>query len=321
MSQAEPSVALKPYRIASVERLRIVAIFGIVWFHTESAVGRSIGYAGLPVFLLIFYIFSTRRLKPENFVPFMKKKANRLLKPWLFWVIVYTLSMLVKQMLQGSDISTVITRHMFFVGPKIHLWYLPFVFMSGLVVNVIHHRIECVSSIWIILFGTILGVLLLYLCSIILTSEAMLSIQLRIPVPQWIFALPSIPLGFAIARVYSSFQDRIRQQLLFYLGIVVSVETVCLLQIYFGYLTLVVSYSIAIVLVCVAFLGKSRCGVFLLKFSSLTLGIYLVHPFVGSILNMVGMRALNPWINIVTVFVLSSIVTMLLQKTPLKRFV
>ncbi|MFH1718755.1 MAG: hypothetical protein ABIF19_15475, partial [Planctomycetota bacterium] len=52
--EAESAVASQKFRIANVERLRILAIFGIIWFHTEGAFGRSVGYAGLPVFIMIF---------------------------------------------------------------------------------------------------------------------------------------------------------------------------------------------------------------------------------------------------------------------------
>ena len=63
--------------IANVEGLRILAGFGIVWFHTENALGKSIGYAGLPVFLIIFCALtvSRQRCNEEGFYFFTKRSG------------------------------------------------------------------------------------------------------------------------------------------------------------------------------------------------------------------------------------------------------
>jgi peptidoglycan/LPS O-acetylase OafA/YrhL len=46
MVQAQPVAA---QRVAGIDLLRILAAVGIVWFHTEGAPCRQIGYAALTV--------------------------------------------------------------------------------------------------------------------------------------------------------------------------------------------------------------------------------------------------------------------------------
>jgi len=321
MSEGEPAVAPEQYRIASIERLRILAILGIVWFHTENATGRSVGYAGLPAFVMIFCALSARKSRPEDIGPFAKKKAKRLLMPWLFWGVVYAGCKLLKQSLYGLDLSESFTAQMFLAGPKIHLWYLPFAFAAGLIVNLLHRCTRHISSPVTILSGILVGGLLLFFCSMITPSITAPSIQWHFPVPQWIFALPAVPLGFCVGRVFCSFRNQVRMQRLFYLGIVLVVEAVCLLLLCLGSRYLVIPYGIAVVLVCAAFLGKTRCSAPLRKFASLAYGIYLIHPLVASMLRVAGMETMNPLATLAILFLVSSVVTLILQETPLRRFV
>lgn len=314
MLEIDSAVELQNFRIANIERLRILAIFGIVWFHTEGALRWSVGYAGLPVFLMIFCALSVRKSNPDDFVFFAKKKARRLLKPWLFWSIVYVFFKVLKQLLFTGSLSESIASFNIFVGPRTHLWYLPFAFVCGLIVNLLHHYTVRVSSIVTVLFSSVAGVLGLFLCSVTMTS-----IQLPKPVPQWLFGLPGIPLGFAVGQISFSLQGRLRKQ--FCLAIVLAVESVCLLLFCLGYTFLIIPYGIAIVLVCIAFLDRTRSETQLLKFSSLAYGIYLVHPLVGSVLYAIGIWSFNPMLMACVIFLVSSATILIIQKTPLRQFV
>ena len=304
----------KKIRIANVERLRILAIFGIIWFHMEGVWGRSIGYAGLPVFIMIFCALSSRKSRPDDFTSFAKKKAKRLLIPWLFWSIVYAVCMLLKQLLFGEHLSVSISISSFFIGPKIHLWYLPFSFVCGLIVNLVHRHTMRMSLTVTVLLSSVIGILCLFFCSMIMSS-----IQFSVPVPQWLFGLPGIPLGFAVGRVSFALQGRLQK--MFCLAIVLAVEGVCLLLFCLGYIEIIVPYSIAIVLVFVALMSKAQSDAQLLKFSSLSYGIYLIHPLVVSVLKAAGMMIVNPMLMVCIIFLISSAMIMIMQKTPLKQFV
>ncbi|OHB66936.1 MAG: hypothetical protein A2Y77_18340 [Planctomycetes bacterium RBG_13_62_9] len=82
-------------RIASIDRLRILAAIGIVWFHTKGAPGRQIAYAGLPIFLLIWFSLVASRDPLPCVRDFLRRAWDRLLAPWLFWSVVYAACKLV----------------------------------------------------------------------------------------------------------------------------------------------------------------------------------------------------------------------------------
>jgi len=310
----ESAVVSETFRIANIERLRVLAVFGIVWFHTEGTVGRSIGYAGLPIFIMIFSALVAHKPEPEDFVPFAMKKARRLLMPWLFWSIVYIVCKVLKQSLSGADISDTLGGFSIFVGARIHLWYLPFAFVCGLVVHLVHRQTMRISSAVTILAGAIAGILGLFACSV-----AMSLTDLPAPVPQWLFGLPGVALGFAVGRACALLDRRLQKEFCF--GIVLAVEGMCLLLFYLGYGHMVVPYGIAMVLVCVAFLSRQRSNAQLLKFSSLAYGIYLVHPLVDSVLQTAGVVSGDPLIVTMIVFLISSAAILVIQKTPLRQFV
>ena len=321
LSEAQPTILPLDSRIANIEWLRILAIYGIVWFHTDNLPGRSIGYAGLPIFLLLFYALSSRKPKPESFVVFAKKKASRLLKPWIFWIVVYTVCILIKRTLDGSSHSKIFSGYIFLAGPKIHLWYMPFAFLSGLLVNLLQRFTQKISPKALVFFGALIGGVLLLFCSMLMTSITIMPIKWNTPIPQWIFALPAIPLGFSIGRAYSGFHSQDKKRPLLYLWIVLVVEAVCLIMFCFNYIQMIIPYSIAILLVCVAFLSKSQCGKTLLKFSSLAFGIYLIHPLIASLLDVIGLNSIHSVVFATMLFFISALIVMLFQKTPLRQFV
>ncbi len=303
-------------RIANVEGLRILAGFGIVWFHTENAAARSIGYAGLPVFLMVFCALTVSRQRhdEESVSIFAKRKALRLIKPWVFWSIVYLVAKVAKQIYLREALAGFLEGNMLFVGTHIHLWYLPYAFMASLVIFPLrrlgvqsqHHRT--------LLLAVGISFILLVLCPVV-----MVFFELPLPVPQWLFGLPAVLLGVAIGMAHSRLNCS--KQRLFYLMLVLSTVFICLLMKHLGYRRLATPYSIAVVLVCGAFVWNGRLRKSLHKWASLTYGIYLIHPLVGMMLRHGGMDRVSPWVMMLVVFLLSSVITLILQKTPLNQFI
>ena len=73
--------------------------------------------------------------------------------------------------------------------------------------------------------------------------------------------------------------------------------------------------------VSIAFVWQGRLDGVSKKIASLTFGIYLVHPLVGSVLHFGGLFQGNAWLMVLAVFIISSVVTLVIQQTPLKVFV
>jgi peptidoglycan/LPS O-acetylase OafA/YrhL len=298
----------------SIDRLRVLAAFGIVWFHTENAKGVSIGYAGLPMFIMIFCALCSRQIIPEAVLPYSNRKARRLLMPWLFWSAVFLGVNFLKVVIQNREFSATFKWHMLITGPSIHLWFLPYAFAAALIVNMLQRWANHIRSNLDILLSVICGIILLFGCSVLLQL-----IQVPVPFCQWIFGLPAIILGFCIGRVYAKIPKQ--AQWMFYCLIACNTGIICLLLIYFDYSHLAVPYGIATVLLCAAFLWKGGVDTISQKCALLTYGIYLIHPLVGSVLHYGGARKADPWLMMVVVFLLSFVVTWAIKQTPLKQFV
>jgi len=303
-------------RIASIDLLRIVAATGIVWFHTEGIPHRQIGYAGLPIFLLIFYSLITRHAPTRTMWDFVKIRADRLLKPWLFWSIVYGVCRLAEAVrtMDFSELSGTTIWGTFLCGTSIHLWYLPFAFLSGCVIYQAHRWVSKVSAETVVVFATAIGVLGLVACEI--TEIGNDSI---VPLPQWRFALAAVPLGLAIGQCLTISRRQTQRLLLAVVG--TAVVATCALLYSRGFTDLAVPYALAVVLVCLAHSWRIPSTALVAAVAPLTLGIYLLHPLV-----IYGLKLFvapdRHWVAFVGLTVcLSGLTTWVLTLTPLRRFV
>jgi len=282
-------------RIASIDRLRILAAIGIVWFHTEGAPGRQIAYAGLPIFLLIWFSLVASRDPLPRARDFLRRAWDRLIAPWLFWSAVYAACKLAT----GRPILDVRTL---LVGANIHLWYLPYACVCGLVLHIIASRVLHVADHLVVSVATSLGILLL----------AGPASGLPVPLAQWRFGLAAIPLGLAIGRCRRMEDPESRTFSLLLVACVVLVACAPLRA---------TSYAIATVLVCLAYVWPSVGDGFVARVAPLTFGMYLIHPLVGYALRHSIAGALDPAAHVVCVVVVSGLVTLGLMHTPLQRCV
>lgn len=157
------AVSLSAARVANIDRLRILAAIGIVWFHTENAPYRHIAYAGLPVFLLIFCSLLTSQGWRGTTAEFLKRRWHRLLKPWLFWSAVYGLCRLANALHTGDAMSLrqMLSAETLLAGPSIHLWYLPYAFLVGAVIHAMNRWTSHIREETVILANMAAGTVLL----------------------------------------------------------------------------------------------------------------------------------------------------------------
>jgi surface polysaccharide O-acyltransferase-like enzyme len=109
---------------SDIESLRLLSAFGIVWFHAGSA-GLALAYSGLVVFLVLSVALGGRSGQPDGAT--VRRRAQRLLQPWLLWFGLYAAFNAARGLpvlpLDHGWAAGVLA------GPSVHLWYLPFVFM------------------------------------------------------------------------------------------------------------------------------------------------------------------------------------------------
>jgi hypothetical protein len=114
-------------RRQDIEALRLLSAFGIVWFHTGTVgvPGGGWGYAGLVAFLALSVQLGGRRGQADAAT--LKRRARRLLLPWACWFGIYGLWNAHQGLpLLAADQHPVAAV---LAGTSIHLWYLPFMFM------------------------------------------------------------------------------------------------------------------------------------------------------------------------------------------------
>lgn len=117
-------MATAPQRRQDIELLRLLSAFGIVWFHTR-AYGGAVGYSGLIAFLILSITLGGKSGAPD--VDTLWRRAQRLLVPWLFWFAIYS-ALNLRQGDSFIPLDNGVAAGVM-AGPSIHLWYLPFVFL------------------------------------------------------------------------------------------------------------------------------------------------------------------------------------------------
>jgi peptidoglycan/LPS O-acetylase OafA/YrhL len=303
-------------RIASLDLLRLLAAIGIVWFHTDEAARRSLGYAGLPIFLLIFYCLVVKWGHVHTSRHFLKRRWNRLLQPWLFWSVAYGLCRLIKSvyLTDHQSLHSLFSVETILAGTSYHLWYLPYAFLSGFLVYLIQRWTRHANHTTVVLSAAAIG-------AVMLIAYAMgwsLHRGIR-PLAQWQFGLLAVPLGFAIGRCLMISSRPVRTALLSTISLTV-MAVYAVLDVY-GSASPVLPYVLAVVLVCLACVRPGRNNAFTASLASLTFGVYLLHPMVAY-----GLRpflAADPhYVMFIALTAgISGLVTLGPMRTPVRRFV
>jgi len=108
-------------RNQTVEALRVVAAFAIVWYHSK-APGMEVAYSGLS-----FFIILSVSLVMRNGTPKQGRLFEQLILPWVIWYAVYAAI----NVAMGKPVIP--TNNGLLAGvlasSSIHLWYLPFIWL------------------------------------------------------------------------------------------------------------------------------------------------------------------------------------------------
>lgn len=295
-------------RNANVERLRLFAAFGIVVFHVlpTETLSKSIGYAGLPIFLMVFSALILSHEHEIAVKPFLFNKASRLLAPWVFWSLVYFVAKGIKLLIIG-DTALNLSGNLLLVGPSVHLWYLPYAFAMALVLFLYQKKTAGQENGIGCIVATIAAMVCYSLCAVLMAKT-----HLRVPLPQWLFGLPGVLLGITIAHMTRLGKMRYKFTVFFVIWGLLVLISYLLVQREIHPLSL--PYLVAFPLATLCFFWPGRIDRLTLKISTLTYGIYLVHPLVISVLSrIVPTSPLFP----LGVFVVSGVITAFIKKTRL----
>jgi hypothetical protein len=297
----------------NLERLRVVAMFGIVWFHFENIAFRTVAYAGLPVFLLLSSALVARH-DGGGFLAFAAKKWGRLMVPWLVWCLIYACPKLFDVVVRHESFSRAFTWSMALGGTRAHLWYLPFVFMVSLGTYWALPAVRLLQPAVVVLAAVIVG------CAGIAGSSLVMKYHTHIAPPfvQWVFALPAVALGFALGRVQGGAFSKNRE--LFVAGIGAATVVLCIVLFAAGLQKLAVPYACGTALVCAALIWQGNGTRFMVSWAPLTFGTYLMYPMVSYVPDIIVPSA-SVEIKALATFTISLAAAFVIGKTPAKRFI
>ena len=293
----------------SLDLLRILGAFGIVWFHAPGGVpGKNIGYSGLVIFIVVSIALMIPRIPSPGFVA---KRAKRLLVPWLFWYFVYgTLNVITGNSFLPAGISPI---DAILSGPKFHLWYLPFLFFTSISIYYLIRLLKELEGLKAVILYASLTLFLLFTTGLWRSW----SMGLGPPWSQWTHALPAVFIGASIG--YISGTNSGKKSAIFLLLFSFIVSCVSLLIIHIGYKGVGVPYLIGTALTGIAFIYNLPRSDILADISGLSFGIYLTHPLIYLLVIKFMKIQLPPTGYIITlVFILSGLLTMCIKKTPLR---
>jgi surface polysaccharide O-acyltransferase-like enzyme len=307
-------------RLANVERLRIVAMIEIVTFHVGGAVGAGdyrlplAAGLGLPVFLLLNNAFNTTLSERMGTRAFLDVKVSRLVLPWLVWCAVYSAVVLAEKVRHHEALSEAFSPWMIVGGTYSHLWFVPFALFGSLLIALLQRRTRAVSHR--LMAGLTLGI-----GAVILLVNARLVQSGRFDWPsvQWLFALPSPLLGFALGRVLMARERPLLGKLALLLTILAALTLALTWMVSLPEMTR--RYAVSLALVSLFFLWPGPTDALSRRLTPLLFGVYLIHPLLlrayqGGHLPEVPTPVLG-----VAVFAVAALLVEGLRRSPLRRLV
>ena len=232
----------------------------MVCFHAPGSPYKFLTISGLAYFLLLTFCLQGMGEPKRGSFP-LGERARRLLLPWAIWSLFYGLVHLARHKPFGPDVF----HHPRFLlmGTELHLWFLPFAFFGGIVAFSLRRYLTRVPEAW--------GLVGLMLAAVGLAALPCLPPgRLDSPLVQWAYSAPLLPLGLAIGMAQRVPRGRLAWHYLAILGVTAAISwTLRDPSLILGTLALAASI-----------LPKTREFKGLRWLAGLSMGIYLLHPFV-----------------------------------------
>jgi peptidoglycan/LPS O-acetylase OafA/YrhL len=280
----------------SIELLRFVCAFAIVWFHMH-APGERLAYSGLALFLILTSFLAVGSLDRGGERRFWHGRARRIALPWIVWSLFYAQV----NMLRAEDpLSVLRLEHplSLLIGPSIHLWFLPFALLASLVVARIPRDARDPAAIARLAAG--MG----------LASVAALCVHsfvaLPDPLSQWAFAVPPVCYGLLSAEAKKNRSEPALA--LFLLGVTAASLVAGASD---GLLQLLIAAALF-----EAFWRIEADGRGLRAMGRAAFGIYMVHPFFILVYHKLFAGDGRTAAAVVLVFALSALSSSAMLRTP-----
>ena len=270
--------------------LRFVAAVGIVFFHLKLP-GSILGLSALSFFTVVMCFFAASSTAEDTFQVSFKKLSIRLFWPWIIWSTIYFVAKLANAYVDNTSYLGEFASWMWWTGPSMHLWFMPFAFIVSLLIVQLLAPIQLDDTLFWLLGAAIVPISLM--CFYWLEFK-----RLDIPWEQWVSVLPATVVGVALAAARGKTNRTIGLLVIILIAFIATQWAHLQLlssQFYLG--TLVAIFGI------ILRLQSTRFTTWL---GGISLGVYLAHPLCAAVLvHLFTMQ--NIWIMLLTTIALSVI--------------
>lgn len=307
MTKTDP----RPHSLVSLDYLRVISAFGVVWFHMRIEWDRNIGYAGLFAFAMVASFLAWRSASHRDFLGFARGRFERLIVPWIFWSIFYVL---LRTSLSGRitirPIGEVLNLGMILGGGHIVLWYLSFMFLVSIAIFAIESVTAKVSRFSLSLFFSLTSLFIVSVMPVIGAES------LSYPFAQWLAILPAVLWGLSVGSALDIPSKQTQLLSFLFISLVVTGSTV-----YRFWSTLdlgAVSLCLGVLLSISCILVQLPHSPIVKWLSGLTLGVYVLHPCVSKLIEISTFHVPFP-LDVTVVFGLSILCAAALSRVSVLR--
>lgn len=217
---SRPVASSKRARVTALDAARVLATWGIVWVHTAEIQGQpaalnTLGRFGTSFYILaaVFFVARSHMRHPEaRSRDILKRRAGRLLRPYLLWCAVYAAFYFTTMRPQGHPVSVIVRYWGPLFGTAPHLWFLPFAFFAGVIASLTVPRLSKLPG-WLLVGGGLLVTAAAYLAvyaTIYPALDKPWITQMRIHrLARWVEEAPLIVGACVGCAIYAKYLERI----------------------------------------------------------------------------------------------------------------
>lgn len=183
----------------SVDLMRFLAAFGIVWDHARAPFA-DVGYLALGLFLVLTAFLAVGSFERSDGTGFWRARALRIAVPWLFWCAVFRVVLEVVSDRPGLE-PLLREPGSLLIGPFVHLWFLPFVMLALVVIPAISRGIKDGRGLFLGCVALLVVALPMGLLHARVSPLAWFlnDANFAQPLPQWFFSIPLFMFGALLA--------------------------------------------------------------------------------------------------------------------------